>query len=131
MSATSPDVKMDTFDRTECKIPSKTPGWDLDAWKYLPKAGSGTRKPLPVIVMSVRLSLPFGSYASRVASSRILTYIRFSDRAHGITANKRMGLAPYAEMFVSLGYAVALFDYRRWGASGAISAEPLSDLVAI
>lgn len=30
-----------------------------------------------------------------------------------------MGLEPYAEMFASLGYAVVVFDYRRWGGSGA------------
>ena len=39
-------------------------------------------------------------------------------RAHGISANKRMGLAPYAEIFASLGYAAIVFDYRRWGLSG-------------
>lgn len=29
-----------------------------------------------------------------------------------------MGLKQYAEEFVKLGYAVVVFDYRRWGASG-------------
>ncbi|KAF7982003.1 hypothetical protein HWV62_30849 [Athelia sp. TMB] len=37
--------------------------------------------------------------------------------AHGITANKLMGLAPYAEAFASIGYACMVFDYRRWGLS--------------
>ncbi|KZP06855.1 alpha/beta-hydrolase [Athelia psychrophila] len=37
--------------------------------------------------------------------------------AHGLTANKLMGLAPYAEAFASVGYACMAFDYRRWGAS--------------
>ncbi|KAI0784530.1 alpha/beta-hydrolase [Abortiporus biennis] len=37
--------------------------------------------------------------------------------AHGWSANKSMGLEPYAEAFSSLGYACVLFDYRRWGTS--------------
>ncbi|KAI0710217.1 alpha/beta-hydrolase [Earliella scabrosa] len=79
------------FVKTDIKIPSKTPGWNLDAWKYLPKtAGQGGKAP-PVIVM-----------------------------AHGISSNKRMGLAEYAEAFASLGYAVVVFDYRRWGASDGV-----------
>ncbi|KAL1949436.1 hypothetical protein VTO73DRAFT_8317 [Trametes versicolor] len=67
-----------------------TPNWSLDAWKYLP-SGHGKQKPpqgWPVIVM-----------------------------AHGICSNKLMGLEPYAEVFASLGYAVVIFDYRRWGSS--------------
>ena len=39
-------------------------------------------------------------------------------RAHGISANKLMGLAEYAAEFAGLGYAAVVFDYRRWGASG-------------
>lgn len=40
-------------------------------------------------------------------------------RAHGFGANKLMSLQPYAEAFSSIGYACIVFDYRRWGASGA------------
>ena len=40
-----------TFEKTEFKIASKTAGWDLDAWKYLPKAAGAQPKGLPVIVM--------------------------------------------------------------------------------
>ena len=43
--------------------------------------------------------------------------LRFN-RAHGISANKLMGLAEYAEAFASLGHGVVVFDYRRWGKSG-------------
>ncbi|KAI0635852.1 alpha/beta-hydrolase [Trametes polyzona] len=75
------------FEKTHLLIPSVTPGWSLDAWKYLPKARRAGQV-LPVIIM-----------------------------AHGLCANKLMGLAPYAETFASLGYAVVVFDYRRWGAS--------------
>ncbi|KAL5486026.1 hypothetical protein ACEPAI_7070 [Sanghuangporus weigelae] len=75
------------FELSNVKIPSKTPGWNLDAWKYVPK--NKTSGPLfPVIVM-----------------------------AHGFSANKKMGLAPYAEEFVSKGYACVVFDYRRFGDS--------------
>ena len=41
----------ETFEKTEIKIPSKTAGWDLDAWKYLPKIPGAPPKGLPVIVM--------------------------------------------------------------------------------
>ncbi|PIL35651.1 hypothetical protein GSI_02381 [Ganoderma sinense ZZ0214-1] len=78
----------DSFVKNEFKIPSKTAGWDLDAWRYLPKAAGVQPKGLPVIVM-----------------------------AHGISANKLMGLAEYAAEFASLGYAAVVFDYRRWGSS--------------
>ena len=48
-----------SFVKTDIKIPSKTPGWNLDAWKYLPKtAGQGGKAP-PVIVMSVTTILSF------------------------------------------------------------------------
>ncbi|KAI9057307.1 alpha/beta-hydrolase [Trametes sanguinea] len=81
------------FERSHIKIPSMTPGWQLDAWKYMPRASSRTGPPesqgLPVVVM-----------------------------AHGICGNKLMKLAPYAETFASMGFAVVVFDYRRWGASG-------------
>ncbi|RPD61201.1 alpha/beta-hydrolase [Lentinus tigrinus ALCF2SS1-7] len=77
------------FVKQDLKIPSKIPGWNLDGWKYLPKnVGSSQSKGLPVIVM-----------------------------AHGVSANKLMGLAQYAEEFASLGYGVVVFDYRRWGTS--------------
>ncbi|KAI1797198.1 alpha/beta-hydrolase [Ganoderma leucocontextum] len=78
----------ESFEKTDIKIPSKTAGWDLDAWKYLPKAAGVQPKGLPVIVM-----------------------------AHGISTNKLMGLAEYAAEFAGLGYGVVVFDYRRWGAS--------------
>ncbi|KAI0671657.1 alpha/beta-hydrolase [Trametes maxima] len=82
-----------TFEKTHIKIPSQTPEWPLDAWKYLPLT-SGGKPPangFPVVIM-----------------------------AHGLTANKLMGLEAYAETFASLGYAVVVFDYRRWGASAGI-----------
>ena len=42
------------FHKNELKIPSKTPGWDLDVWKYLPKAPvSGNVEGLPLIIMQV------------------------------------------------------------------------------
>ncbi|KDQ59024.1 hypothetical protein JAAARDRAFT_68590 [Jaapia argillacea MUCL 33604] len=75
----------DLFDLTTVKIPSATPGWNLDAWQYIPTKGA---KPCPVIVM-----------------------------AHGLSCNKLMSLAPYAETFAALGHACVVFDYRRWGAS--------------
>ncbi|TCD71999.1 hypothetical protein EIP91_000131 [Steccherinum ochraceum] len=37
--------------------------------------------------------------------------------AHGLSGNKTMGLKQYAEIYVQMGYACVLFDYRRWGAS--------------
>lgn len=43
------------FERTSVKIPSKTPGWDLDAWRYLPQTKS-TPKGLPVVIMQVPIS---------------------------------------------------------------------------
>ncbi|TBU33540.1 alpha/beta-hydrolase [Dichomitus squalens] len=80
---------MASFEKTlNIKIPSKTDGWNLDAWKYLPKTVGAEPKGLPVIVM-----------------------------AHGISANKSMGLGKYAEEFVGMGYGIVVFDYRRWGTS--------------
>ncbi|KAF8644739.1 hypothetical protein AX16_008304 [Volvariella volvacea WC 439] len=38
--------------------------------------------------------------------------------AHGLSANKSMGLRDYASAFAASGYACLVFDYRRWGASG-------------
>ncbi|KAK7055886.1 hydrolase-4 domain-containing protein [Favolaschia claudopus] len=76
------------FEKTEVKIQSARSEWMLDAWKYLPVPEQGRTKPLPIIVM-----------------------------AHGFGANKRMGLAHYAEVFAAAGYACFVFDYRRWGAS--------------
>ncbi|KAL7279139.1 hypothetical protein ACG7TL_006979 [Trametes sanguinea] len=89
MSAIQPSD--DAFEKGHIKIPSMTPEWLLDAWKYMPRSSSA-RAPsrgLPVIIM-----------------------------AHGICGNKLMSLAPYAETFACMGYAVVVFDYRRWGASG-------------
>ena len=37
--------------------------------------------------------------------------------AHGFTGTREDGLAAYAEAFAEAGYAVALFDYRNFGAS--------------
>ncbi|RDX57430.1 alpha/beta-hydrolase [Lentinus brumalis] len=85
MSSSASEQK---FVKTNLRIPSKIPGWNLDAWKYLPKAAGSQPRGLPIIVM-----------------------------AHGITANKLMGLGEYAEEFAALGYGVVVFDYRRWGAS--------------
>ncbi|KAJ6492495.1 alpha/beta-hydrolase [Mycena vitilis] len=75
------------FKRSELKIASSRPGWDLDAWQYLPSA-EGSAEPFPIIVM-----------------------------AHGFGADKTMGLAHYAEAFAEAGYACVVFDYRRWGGS--------------
>jgi pimeloyl-ACP methyl ester carboxylesterase len=41
--------------------------------------------------------------------------------AHGFSATREDGLVPYAEAFRDAGFAVVLFDYRRFGAS---SGEP-------
>jgi fermentation-respiration switch protein FrsA (DUF1100 family) len=38
--------------------------------------------------------------------------------AHGFTATRDQALPHYAERFVGAGYAVVLFDYRHFGASG-------------
>ncbi|KAF7335478.1 Hydrolase-4 domain-containing protein [Mycena venus] len=76
-----------SFEKSALKIASARPGWNLDAWQYLPAAERRTQ-PLPIIVM-----------------------------AHGFGANKTMGLAHYAEAFAAAGYACIVFDYRRWGAS--------------
>ncbi|KAJ7875452.1 alpha/beta-hydrolase [Mycena leptocephala] len=76
-----------SFEKSALKIASSRPGWNLDAWQYLP-AAEGRSKPLPIIVM-----------------------------AHGFGADKTMGLAYYAEAFAAAGYACIVFDYRRWGAS--------------
>lgn len=38
--------------------------------------------------------------------------------AHGFAAEKRFGLAPYAEQFARRGMSVMLFDYRHFGGSG-------------
>ena len=37
--------------------------------------------------------------------------------AHGFSATRDDGLAPYAEAFRDAGFAVVLFDYRYFGAS--------------
>ncbi|EIN04000.1 alpha/beta-hydrolase [Punctularia strigosozonata HHB-11173 SS5] len=71
---------------TTVKVPSKSPGWNLDTWVYLPTNTDSRQR--PVIIM-----------------------------AHGLSANKTMGLAAYAREFASLGYACVVFDYRRWGSS--------------
>ena len=44
-------AQMDSFERSDIKIASKTPGWNLNAWKYLPKAVGTEPKRLPVVVM--------------------------------------------------------------------------------
>ncbi|KII89711.1 hypothetical protein PLICRDRAFT_39855 [Plicaturopsis crispa FD-325 SS-3] len=46
--------------------------------------------------------------------------------AHGFGANKLMGLSKYAEAFVDQGYAVLVFDYRRWGSSDGTPRHILS-----
>ncbi|KAF8608191.1 alpha/beta-hydrolase [Ceratobasidium sp. AG-I] len=73
---------------TTILIPSTTPDWGLEAWQYLPVTANNSGR-FPVVIM-----------------------------AHGFGCNKKMGLKEYAEAFVSKGYAVLLFDYRRWGGSG-------------
>ncbi|TDL25845.1 alpha/beta-hydrolase [Rickenella mellea] len=82
-------MSMPSFSVSTVKIPSATPGWTLDAWKYLPSTQNpDATKPCPVIVM-----------------------------AHGFSANKLMALSPYGEAFASAGYGCVVFDYRRWGKS--------------
>ncbi|KAF8583036.1 alpha/beta-hydrolase [Ramaria rubella] len=79
------------FEITNVSIPSKTPNWNLDAWKYLPidSEDSGRRRaPFPVIIL-----------------------------AHGFGADKRGGLDVFASRYAAEGYACIAFDYRRWGAS--------------
>ncbi len=39
------------FEKTDIKIPSTTADWNLDAWKYLPKAPLSGGKGRPVVVM--------------------------------------------------------------------------------
>ncbi|EJD06525.1 alpha/beta-hydrolase [Fomitiporia mediterranea MF3/22] len=82
------------FNLSTVKIPSKTSGWNLDAWKYVPIKHKGKAGPHPVIVM-----------------------------AHGFSANKKMSLTPYAEAFTALGYACVVFDYRRFGDSDGTPRE--------
>ncbi|KIJ48569.1 hypothetical protein M422DRAFT_777801 [Sphaerobolus stellatus SS14] len=80
------------FTRTTIKIPAiNTPNWKLDTWKYIPTGPNAGSKPLPVIIM-----------------------------AHGLSGNKLLKLAPYAEAFATAGYAVLVFDYRRWGDSDGL-----------
>ena len=45
---------------------------------------------------------------------------------HGFAATRDAGLAPFAEAFAAAGYAVFVFDYRHFGASGG---EPRQLLV--
>jgi hypothetical protein len=47
--------------------------------------------------------------------------------AHGLGAQRDMGVGRYAEIFVNNGYAVFLFDYRRatWGAPRRQQGLPL------
>src|SRR5258708_7784896 len=40
--------------------------------------------------------------------------------AHGFSGVKEMDLPPFAERFVANGFAVLLFDYRYFGASGGM-----------
>ncbi|KAF7969051.1 hypothetical protein HWV62_28386 [Athelia sp. TMB] len=91
------------YTKTSIKIISATPGWHLDVWQYL---SIPSTKPAPVIIMYVKFH--WEKYESKIGAIF---------RAHGITANKLMGLAPYAEAFASIGYASMIFDYRRWGLS--------------
>ncbi|TFY79251.1 hypothetical protein EWM64_g4760 [Hericium alpestre] len=72
---------------TTVKVPSATPGWDLDVWKYLPQNASNG-KVLPLIIM-----------------------------AHALGAVKQMMLSVYASEFTDRGYACLVFDYRHWGLS--------------
>ena len=62
-------------------------------------------------------------FPSTVVVDELHTYYQLDCRAHGISANKLMGLAEYAAEFASLGYAVVVFDYRRWGSSGELILE--------
>lgn len=55
----------------------------------------------------------------RVVHKIMLSETQLPCRAHGLSANKLLGLAPYAEAYADLGYASIVFDYRRWGTSGA------------
>ena len=105
-------AQTDSFERSDIKIESKTPGWNLDAWKYLPKAVGIEPKGLPVVVM-------YGPHRL-ISATSYLRCCDARDRAHGISANKRMGLDEYAAAFAALGYGAVVFDYRRWGTSGTV-----------
>ncbi|KIY66091.1 alpha/beta-hydrolase [Cylindrobasidium torrendii FP15055 ss-10] len=74
--------------RTAVKIPSVTPGWNLDAWQFFPPAAPSTGALPPVVILSP-----------------------------GFACIKEMGLEPYAKAFAERGYASIVFDYRRWGDS--------------
>ncbi|KDQ10364.1 hypothetical protein BOTBODRAFT_36262 [Botryobasidium botryosum FD-172 SS1] len=89
---------MATFTRSTIKIPSRTAGWNIDAWQYLPwsESESESAKKHAVIIM-----------------------------AHGFTLPKTMSLEQYATTFAAVGYAVLLFDYRRWGDSDGIPRQLL------
>lgn len=88
-----PPLPPPAYRRDTVKIPSRTPGWNIDAWCYLPTGsvsyGKKTVPRRPVIVL-----------------------------AHGLSGNKTMGLDAYGATFACAGYAAVAFDYRRWGASG-------------
>ncbi|KAF8512482.1 alpha/beta-hydrolase [Gautieria morchelliformis] len=80
-----------SFERITVKIPSATPDWNLDAWKYIPTVtneGTPRHGPYPVIIL-----------------------------AHGLSANKLLALDAYAARYAEEGYASVVFDYRRWGMS--------------
>ncbi len=46
--------------------------------------------------------------------------------AHGFSATRRDGLAPYAERFADAGFGVLLFDYRAFGDSGGEPRQVIS-----
>lgn len=46
--------------------------------------------------------------------------------AHGLGAVKECGLAPFAELFCSEGFAVVVIDYRGWGESTGLPRDVLS-----
>ncbi|OJT03350.1 hypothetical protein TRAPUB_6019 [Trametes pubescens] len=55
MSSTQTFKGPDLYQKSQVSIPSVTPNWSLDAWKYLP-SGHGKQKPpqgWPVIIMFV------------------------------------------------------------------------------
>ncbi|KAF9500002.1 alpha/beta-hydrolase [Pleurotus eryngii] len=97
------DFDQPKFHRESVRIPSKTPGWDLDAWVYTPTliATSTT------VLSSTSES---GGRTRRRASPVIVM-------AHGLGCTKSLGLSSYAEAFTTAGYACVAFDYRRWGDS--------------
>lgn len=82
------------------KIPSATPGVELEAWLFTPQPAPSAGR-VPLLVMS-----------------------------HGMGSTMSDGLVPMARDLVRHGaFAVLCFDYRQWGASGGTPRQLLSPAV--